>query len=112
MFIHACLTMGAYSTLVLQRHVYQFNYLNFERLCISKRKPLSIFTDIPVGDGRLGWDVADWHFRVATGFTISIAGYSRLWNIILFLHGVDVDRNFNLVASNFPLSRVDLIKVR
>ena len=89
--------MGAYSTLV-QPHVYQFKYLGFERLGIGKRKPLSIFTDGPVGDGRLGWDVADWHFRVAAGFSILSKGYSRLWNIIIFWHGMDLDLTFNLVA--------------
>jgi len=55
---------------------------------------------------------ADWHFCVATGFLLSFSSYFKVWNIILFLHGMDVDLKSNLVAANFLPSKVDLITVR
>jgi hypothetical protein len=77
---------------------------------IGKRRPgvyqQTLFRDMA------DW-AADWHFRVAVGLLLSVSSHSRIWNIILMLHGLDVDLHSRLVgAGNFLPSQVDLLKIR
>ncbi|CAB9508019.1 D-alanine--D-alanyl carrier protein ligase [Seminavis robusta] len=56
----------------------------------------------------------DFHFRVASWTLTPFFGQSRLWNIILFLHGLDVDMDSilnNPYIIFFP-SKVDFVKIR
>jgi hypothetical protein len=55
---------------------------------------------------------ADWHFQVATGVLLSMTTHSRLWNIILMMHGMDIDISSRVAGvGSFLPSKVDLIKV-
>ncbi|CAB9515554.1 D-alanine--D-alanyl carrier protein ligase [Seminavis robusta] len=56
----------------------------------------------------------DFHFRVASWTLTPFFGQSRLWNIILFFHGLDVDMDSilnNPYIIFFP-SKVDFLKIR
>ena len=57
---------------------------------------------------------ADWHFQVATGLLPSMTTNSRLWNIMLMMHGMDIDISSKVagVGSFLLPSTVDLIKVK
>ncbi|CAB9501608.1 D-alanine--D-alanyl carrier protein ligase [Seminavis robusta] len=56
----------------------------------------------------------DFHFQCATWALTPFFGQSKLWNIILFLHGLDVDMasNLNIPYLVFPPSKVDFVKIR
>ncbi|CAB9518775.1 D-alanine--D-alanyl carrier protein ligase [Seminavis robusta] len=56
----------------------------------------------------------DFHFRVAAWTLAPFFGQSRLWTIILYLHGLDVDIESNLNNPYFIFfpSKVDFVKVR
>ncbi|CAB9514439.1 D-alanine--D-alanyl carrier protein ligase [Seminavis robusta] len=59
--------------------------------------------------------VCDFHFRVAAWPITPFIGHSKLWNIILFLHGLDVDLRSELnftPFTKFSPSRVDFVKIR
>jgi acyl-CoA synthetase (AMP-forming)/AMP-acid ligase II len=56
---------------------------------------------------------ADWHFQVATGLLLAMTSHSRLWNIILMMHGMDIDMSSRVAGvGSFLPSKVDLIKVK
>ncbi|CAB9520011.1 D-alanine--D-alanyl carrier protein ligase [Seminavis robusta] len=57
----------------------------------------------------------DFHFRVAAWPITPLIGHSKLWNIILFLHGLDVDLRSELNFTPFTKispSTVDFVKIR
>lgn len=57
------------------------------------------------------WAV-DWHFRKTTSLIHSLTFNSRLWNIVLMMHGMDIDTHSKVVPQNFVPSNFDLISVR
>jgi hypothetical protein len=58
------------------------------------------------------WAV-DWHFQVATGLLLSMTTNSRMWNIILMMHGMEIDITSRIAGvGSFVPSKVDLIKVK
>ncbi|CAB9502592.1 non-ribosomal peptide synthetase [Seminavis robusta] len=56
----------------------------------------------------------DFHFRIAAWTLAPFTGQSRLWNLILFVHGLDIDMESG--PDNpyfiFPPSKVDFVKIR
>ncbi|CAB9497123.1 D-alanine--D-alanyl carrier protein ligase [Seminavis robusta] len=81
-------------------------------LLIGKRDPSDDY------DGSLyrratNW-ACDFHFRVACWTLTPFFGQSRLWNIVLFLHGLDVDMESGLNNPYliFYPSKVDFVKIR
>ncbi len=58
------------------------------------------------------WAV-DWHFQVGTGLLLSVTTHSRLWNIVLMMHGMDLDISSKIAGvGSFLPSKIDLIKVK
>jgi acyl-CoA synthetase (AMP-forming)/AMP-acid ligase II len=55
---------------------------------------------------------ADFHFFAATRLLNSVSRYSRFWNIILWLHGMDIDEQSSILIGSFPPSQLDLISLR
>jgi hypothetical protein len=55
---------------------------------------------------------ADWHYDVSTSLLHYVFSNSHLWNVILMLHGMDVDLRSKIIAINYPPSKLDLIKIR
>ncbi|CAB9496118.1 D-alanine--D-alanyl carrier protein ligase [Seminavis robusta] len=81
-------------------------------LLIGKRDPSDDY------DGSLyrratNW-ACDFHFRVACWTLTPFFGQSRLWNIVLILHGLDVDLESGLNNPYFIFypSNVDFVKIR
>ncbi|CAB9529171.1 non-ribosomal peptide synthetase [Seminavis robusta] len=78
---------------------------------IGKRDPLDVY------EGSLYHQATNWacdfHFRVASWTLTPFFGQSRLWNFILFLHGLDVDMDscINNPYLIFPPSKVDFVKI-
>ena len=56
---------------------------------------------------------ADWHFKFSFS-TLKILTYnSRMWNVVLMMHGMDVDFASRFVTPEvFPPSKVDLVRLR
>ena len=56
---------------------------------------------------------ADWHFNVSF-ITLKYLTYnSRMWNVVLMMHGMDVDFASRIVSPEvFPPSKVDLVRLR
>lgn len=56
----------------------------------------------------------DYHYRMSSLTLASLLGTSRVWNAVLFLHGVDIDyaSKFIAGANNLPPSKVDLVRIR
>lgn len=77
---------------------------------IGKRKP-GQFSDSLWRDFA-DW-AADWHFQVATGLLISVSTHSRFWNVVLMMHGMDIDFTSRIAGVGcFVPSKVDLITVK
>jgi hypothetical protein len=58
------------------------------------------------------WAV-DWHFQVAAGLLLSMTTNSRMLNIILMMHGMEIDIASRVTwVESFAPSKVDLIKVK
>jgi hypothetical protein len=58
------------------------------------------------------WAV-DWHFQVAAGLLLSMTTNSRMFNIILMMHGMEIDIASRVTwVESFAPSKVDLIKVK
>ncbi|CAB9515555.1 D-alanine--D-alanyl carrier protein ligase [Seminavis robusta] len=81
-------------------------------LLIGKRDPSDDY------DGSLyrratNW-ACDFHFRIACWTLTPFFGQSRIWNIVLFLHGLDVDMESGLNNPYliFYPSKVDFVKIR
>ena len=56
---------------------------------------------------------ADWHFQTSTCFLLSFSSHSRMWNIILKLHGMNIDFKSRLASvGTFLPSKIDLIEVK
>ncbi|GFH54083.1 hypothetical protein CTEN210_10559 [Chaetoceros tenuissimus] len=55
---------------------------------------------------------ADWHFRHSLSFFVSFTVHSRIWNIVLMMHGMDVDLYSKFNPQHFLPSIVDLVKMR
>ncbi|CAB9500940.1 D-alanine--D-alanyl carrier protein ligase [Seminavis robusta] len=81
-------------------------------LLIGKRDPSDEY------EGSLWREATNWacdfHFRTACWSFIPFFGQSRIWNIILFLHGLDVDMSSALSGPYFYFlpSKVDFVKIR
>ncbi|CAB9514440.1 D-alanine--D-alanyl carrier protein ligase [Seminavis robusta] len=81
-------------------------------LLIGKRDPADEY------EGSLWRRATNWacdfHFRTACWSFIPFFGQSRIWNIILFLHGLDVDMVSTLSGPYFVFlpSKVDFVKIR
>ncbi|CAB9523679.1 D-alanine--D-alanyl carrier protein ligase [Seminavis robusta] len=86
--------------------------LAFKWLLIGKRNPSDEY------EGSLyrratNW-ACDFHFHAA-GFTLApFCGASKVWNIIFFLHGLDIDfeSRINGLYVHFQPSKVDFVKIR
>ncbi|CAB9522650.1 Putative fatty-acid--CoA ligase FadD21 [Seminavis robusta] len=81
-------------------------------LLIGKRDPSDEYEDSYYRRAT-NW-ACDFHFRAATWALAPFFGQSRLWTVILYLHGLDVDIESNLnnpYVVFFP-SKVDFVKVR
>lgn len=78
---------------------------------IGKRKP-GPFTDT-LWKTILGW-TSDWHygnlFKASIMFPISFN--SGIWNVILMMHGMDIDLKSKVSAQNYQPSFMDLVKIR
>ena len=59
------------------------------------------------------WAV-DWHFSTTSLLLNSVTSDSRIWNIILMLHGMDADFKSlgRRASSSFPPSKLDLVNIR
>ena len=56
---------------------------------------------------------ADWHFQVATGLLLSVSTHSRFWNVVLMMHGMNIDLASRVAGvGTFVPSKVDLITVK
>ena len=55
---------------------------------------------------------ADWHYSTSIQVLYSVTSNSHLWNVVLRLHGMDVDMRSQVFAHRFLPSQMDLIKVR
>jgi len=55
---------------------------------------------------------ADWHFRVSTDLVYGISSYSRIWNVVLWLYGMDIDFYSTVQALSFSPSKMDLVKIK
>ena len=79
-------------------------------LLIGKRKPGEAIGST--------WSIVknwaiDWHFQVSTGLLLSMTTHSRLWNIFLMMHGIDIDLESIVAAVGSLLpSKLDLISVK
>ncbi|CAB9504303.1 D-alanine--D-alanyl carrier protein ligase [Seminavis robusta] len=82
-------------------------------LLIGKRDPADAY-EATLWRRATNW-ACDFHFRVAALPITPFIGQSRLWSVILFLHGLDVDMasvlNINPYTKLSP-SRVDFVKIR
>ena len=57
--------------------------------------------------------VCDYHFRVSSALFTTLTAGSKIWNVILRLHGLDVDFQSAIVSNDiFPPSKVDQLRVR
>ena len=57
--------------------------------------------------------VCDYHFRVSSALFRTLTAGSKIWNVILRLHGLDVDFQSAIVSNDiFPPSKVDQLRVR
>ncbi|CAB9513800.1 D-alanine--D-alanyl carrier protein ligase [Seminavis robusta] len=82
-------------------------------LLIGKRDPSDEFED-SLYRRATNW-ACDFHFRVAAWPITPLIGHSKLWNIVLFLHGLDVDLRSELnftPFTKFSPSTVDFVKIR
>ena len=55
---------------------------------------------------------ADWHYSTSIQVLYSVTSNSHVWNVILRMHGMDVDMGSQVFAHRFLPSQMDLIKVR
>jgi acyl-CoA synthetase (AMP-forming)/AMP-acid ligase II/acyl carrier protein len=79
-------------------------------ILIGKRKPGPF--DDSLSRKICDW-AADWHFQTTTGLLLSFSSHSRFWNLVLMLHGMDIDFDTKLAAAGtFLPSKVDLIEVK
>ncbi|CAB9513695.1 D-alanine--D-alanyl carrier protein ligase [Seminavis robusta] len=118
-FLNALLPSWRYSTIL--HWILLFPFTSFlalipsialKWLLIGKRDPSDDY------EGSLWRRVTNWacdfHFRIASWSQTPFFGQTRLWHIILFLHGLDVDMESclsNPYRIFFP-SKVDFVKIR
>ena len=56
---------------------------------------------------------ADWHFKVSFSTLNFLTYNSRMWNVVLMMHGMDVDFASRIVSPEvFQPSKVDLVRLR
>ena len=55
---------------------------------------------------------ADWHYRASTSILLSFTSESRMWNVILMVHGMNIDFASQIQGQLFFPSQMDLVKVR
>ncbi|CAB9508021.1 D-alanine--D-alanyl carrier protein ligase [Seminavis robusta] len=81
-------------------------------LLLGKRTPSNQYA-ASLWSRATNW-ACDFHFRTACWLFIPFFGQSRIWNIILFLHGLDVDMVSTLSGPYFYFlpSNVDFVKIR
>ncbi|CAB9531058.1 D-alanine--D-alanyl carrier protein ligase [Seminavis robusta] len=81
-------------------------------LLIGKRDPSDEYEG-SLWRGATNW-ACDFHFRTACWSFIPFFGQSRIWNMILFLHGLDIDMASTLSGPYFVFlpSKVDFVKIR
>jgi hypothetical protein len=57
--------------------------------------------------------VCDYHFGASSALFTTMTAGSKIWNVILRLHGLDVDFQSGIVSNDrFPPSKVDQLRVR
>jgi len=62
---------------------------------------------------RIAYWCCDYHFQLCTTVLLCVvSSSSKLWNVVLWLHGLDTDMATCLDPRSFPPSKVDLVKVR
>ena len=57
------------------------------------------------------WAV-DWHFGISINMLCVISSRSRVWNVVLWLHGMDIDSSSVVLATNFLPSMMDLVTIK
>jgi hypothetical protein len=56
---------------------------------------------------------ADWHFNVSFITLYYLTYNSRMWNVVMMMHGMDIDFASRIISlANFPPSKVDLVRLR
>jgi len=78
-------------------------------ILIGKKKPgpfkESLWTDFA------DW-AADYHFRISRQLLVDVTVNTRLWNILLMMHGMDVDLKSAIYADDQLPSQMDLLSVK
>lgn len=57
------------------------------------------------------WAV-DFHYRAFSNILLPFSSNSKIWNVILLLHGTDIDFQSTVQSRNFVPSQMDLVKLR
>jgi hypothetical protein len=82
-------------------------------ILIGRRRPPQSKRDSSVWREFCYW-ACDYHFDVTSRLFGVVSDLSRIWNVILMAHGLDIDMKsaFVNVQHNFPPSKVDFLQIR
>mmetsp|Transcript_19015 Transcript_19015/g.44307 ORF Transcript_19015/g.44307 Transcript_19015/m.44307 type:complete len:531 (-) Transcript_19015:478-2070(-) len=56
--------------------------------------------------------VCDYHFRVSVGWLFYVSNLSKVWNLIMMMHGLDIDLVSTINVGSILPSKVDLIEIK